>query len=239
VTLPQPGLWVFAVHYISTAQIADTTLSLNGPPPCKEGEAAPPNGHCMEIPMAENNVTLLITGEDGEHPTYYYRFVATHDQRLEVSLTTLNLTNLPFLYASRGQLPLTDGSNADITNCNGDYCAQVRRIHHNVTADPEEWFVTVFTSLGKSANSNMTFGIWWNETCVPDCTKNNRGQCRLDGTCDCLLDFEGIDCAKSDGLGAPYIVLIIIASLVVASAVVGFVAWAYMRRKRDNYETLA
>jgi len=43
----------------------------------------------------------------------------------------------------------------------------------------------------------------------------------------------------SKGLGPQYIVLIIIASLVVASAIIGFVAWAYMRRKRADYEIVS
>jgi len=236
-SLPLPGLWVFSVHHINTVDTTDGVLQLAGQKPCDVGSAAPPGKGCEPIPGTTNNVTLLMTGPGGTSPTFYFRFLATPAQRLEVSVTTTNGTLLPSLYASLGQLPSPDGMNADIVNCNRDYCSNIRSIALNVTT-PQEWFITVQTSLATAA-SNITFGIWWNQTCVPDCTKNNRGLCNPDGTCQCLMDFEGIDCAISDGLGAPYIVLIIIASLVVASAVVGFVAWAYMRRKRDNYETLA
>ena len=56
----------------------------------------------------------------------------------------------------------------------------------------------------------------------------------------CVSDYEGVDCATPSGamLGAQYIVLIIIASLVVASALIGFVAWAYMRRRRQQYQVV-
>lgn len=231
VDLPLPGTWVFAV-YRSADTAGAATLSVAGDS-CAVGHAGE---GCPEIAVAKSNVTLTLTAKAGHTPTYTYYFNASKTRPLFVSVTTFNQSFIPMLYASQGQLPAIDGSNAMISNCNRDYCSAVHSIFYNTTAEMEDWYITVHTVL---ETGNITFGIWFDENCVTDCTKNNRGQCLADGTCQCYLDFTGIDCAISEGLGAPYIVLIIIASLVVASAVVGFVAWAYMRRKRNDYETLS
>lgn len=137
--------------------------------------------------------------------------------------------------------------NTDVPNCNREYCDVVRSITFNVTEE-EDWYVAV---VNPHDTGNVTFGIWWNSSCVTGCVNENHGQCQLDGRCECEIDFEGIDCSvcmfftlfranfSAKGLGPQYIVLIIIASLVVASAIIGFVAWAYMRRKRANYEIVS
>jgi hypothetical protein len=46
----------------------------------------------------------------------------------------------------------------------------------------------------------------------------------------------GLDCQtpNENGLGSQYIVLIIIASLVLASSVIGFIVWLYMRRSKSK-----
>jgi len=125
---------------------------------------------------------------------------------------------------------------ADIINCNREFCNQVRSIEYNVT-DVEFWYIGIFSE----AAVPVTFAFWFNSTCIPDCQTDNHGQCSPDGSgrCICEIDYEGINCGKSKGLGPQYIVLIIIASLVVASAIIGFVAWAYMRRKRADYEIVS
>jgi hypothetical protein len=232
--IPHPGVWVFAVH---ATEAGSATFSLNGMV-CPDGEAGNP---CAKVPEAANKPAVVITSA-GEYATYYYHFQATVKQGLLVSITTdtPNHTNLPKLFATRDQLPDIEGKNADIKNCNGGYCSVVRSIAHNITAATsvdavEDWYIAVHTNL---TGGNTSFGIWFNTTCVAGCQTDNRGTCNDDGTCDCQIDYTGIDCSISKGLGPHYIVLIIIASLVVASAVIGFVAWAYMRRKRQNYEIL-
>jgi hypothetical protein len=226
--IPHPGTWVFGVH---STVAASAKFSIEETP-CPAGHAGFP---CADIPKAENKAQVVITST-GQLSTYYYYFRATKEQGLLVSITTENhtLTGIPSLYATRDQLPDLTGANADITNCNGGYCGSVRSIAHNVT-EPEDWFIAVHSN---QTGGNITFGIWFNTSCVAGCQTDNRGTCNDDGTCDCQIDYTGIDCSISKGLGPHYIVLIIIASLVVASAVIGFVAWAYMRRKRQNYEIL-
>ena len=79
------------------------------------------------------------------------------------------------------------------------------------------------------------------------------------GTCSCAAGFDLVDCSNSkwllnrsydhkltqffcllpavtSGLSPEMIVLIVMGALVVLSAVIGFVAWAYMRRKRGYEE---
>jgi hypothetical protein len=187
-----------------------------------------------------NNMSLTL--QHGEW--MYLRFPVYDGHALLVSVTTNNGSNIPNLYAGNGQIPVLNSAGevlADIYNCNRDYCSIVRSIVRNITkpkvgAEEEFWYIGIVAS---GAGANTTFGLWWNNSCVPGCDTDNHGECEENGRCQCEIDFEGIDCSVSKGLGPQYIVLIIIASLVVASAIIGFVAWAYMRRKRANYEIVS
>jgi len=223
---PRRGMWVFYVHAIATGTY-DFQIDEHV---CEPRMAGP----SCNIPVEDafNNMTLTITMDKGSK---YILFRTAADQGLVVSATTSNSSNIPFIYASRWQIPVvTDkGITADVMNCNRNYCSVVRSIAHNSTG--EDWYIIVEGSSGE----NVTYGLWFNTTCVPDCATENHGDCLDSGKCMCEIDYEGIDCSVSKGLGPQYIVLIIIASLVVASAIIGFVAWAYMRRKRANYEIVS
>jgi hypothetical protein len=223
---PRRGSWIFYVHAMANG----TYMFSVEEHLCSAGTAG---SDChLQIEPAFNNMSLTITPERGVR---YLRFRSTPQQGLLVSVTALNSTNIPFIYASRYQIPvLGKDVIADVRNCNRDYCSVVRSIAHNTTAE-EDWYIVVDASVA----GNTTYGLWFNTTCVPNCVEDSHGSCLDSGLCDCELDFEGIDCSISKGLGPQYIVLIIIASLVVASAIIGFVAWAYMRRKRANYEIVS
>jgi len=230
---PRQGLWVFSVHAAS-AGTADFKLN-----EFKCGGNSAGDGCMIHVRDPFTNMSLVITPEDG---WMYLRFVVDETMPLLVSITTNNGSNIPEMYASNGQIPvkLLDGTIlADIRNCNREYCDVVRSIVRNVTTPAagiiEDWYIAIFTTVP----GNTTFGLWFNTTCIPDCDTDNHGECEDSGRCLCEIDFEGIDCSISKGLGPQYIVLIIIASLVVASAIIGFVAWAYMRRKRANYEIVS
>jgi len=100
----------------------------------------------------------------------------------------------------------------------------------------QTWFI-----LARTNEINNTFGLWFDTVCAPACEQQNTGTCvssgAQTGVCICATSsLVGVDCTIRNGLGPEYIVLIIIAALVVASAVIGFVAWAYMRRKKFQYE---
>jgi hypothetical protein len=234
---PRQGLWVFSVHLASGAKPGKALFHLTE---FQCGEISAGNNCMIPVEKAHDNMTLTLV----EGHWLYLRFIVDDAHALLVSVTTGNGSGLPNLYAGRGQIPVHnqkgDAVIADIYNCNRDYCSTVRSIYRNMTAPvlagvPEVWYVGIYAA----APGNTTFGLWWNNTCVPGCASENHGECEDSGRCQCEIDFEGIDCSVSKGLGPQYIVLIIIASLVVASAIIGFVAWAYMRRKRANYEIVS
>jgi len=233
---PRQGVWVFAVHAATagTAEFRFTSFQ------CGTNSAG--EGCMIHVKPAFSNMSITITPEDG---WLYLRFPVMDKVPLLVSITTNNGSNIPYIYASNGQIPLrlpdpAGTIQADIHNCNREYCDVVRSIIRNITvplfaAGQEDWYIGIFSTVP----GNTTFALWFNDTCVPECDSDNHGECEPSGRCLCEIDFEGIDCSVSKGLGPQYIVLIIIASLVVASAIIGFVAWAYMRRKRANYEIVS
>jgi len=124
-------------------------------------------------------------------------------------------------------------------NCNFEYCDGAHIIKVNFTdakENPQVWYIGTYTG-----SENNTYGVWFDSACAQECTEQNTGTCQETypdyGKCVCATSsLTGVDCTIRTGLGPEYIVLIIIAALVVASAIIGFVAWAYMRRKRVQYE---
>lgn len=107
------------------------------------------------------------------------------------------------MFASRGQLPTKE--NADISNCNLNWCELVKTIKVDIGSESidEDWYVgvlvdqtedepTSFFSVAKP--KNITYGIWYNSTCVPGCKINKRGTCMDTGLCSCSIDYTGIDC---------------------------------------------
>jgi len=221
---PLVGTWVFAVHF--TKPFSGVTVEWE-PTVCAFPSAGPKCA--MHLENSFDNSSLIA--KPGVFQ--YYRFIATPAHGLLVSVTTNNGSDVPHLYASRGQIP--SAKSADITNCNREYCDQVRSIAHNVTME-EDWYIAVTASV---TTGNTTYAIWYGNNCIFGCEDQNHGECAPSGRCECEIDYEGIACEIPKGLGPQYIVLIIIASLVVASAIIGFVAWAYMRKKRANYEIVS
>jgi len=238
VVTPLPGVWVFSVH---SATAGTANFEFSGLP-CAMGTAGP---NCTTpVHDAFNNASYSI----GPEEWIYLRFESTHAQPLLFSVTTENSSFIPYIFATKGQIPamlpavgnqfnLVGRYSADIINCNRAHCDVVRSIMapNTTVGVTDEWFVGIYSPY----TASVVFAFWFNSSCIPNCETDNHGQCDVTGKCECEIDFEGIDCMISKGLGPQYIVLIIIASLVVASAIIGFVAWAYMRRKRADYEIVS
>lgn len=115
----------------------------------------------------------------------------------------------------------------------------------------------VFTSVIHDNSIN-----WFYLAVCPNNCGGDHGTCNTEGekmgTCSCAEGFTAIDCSEStcvsrfvrrsrvinvflsiaahSGLSPEMIVLIVMGALVVLSAVIGFIAWAYMRRKRGYDE---
>jgi len=171
---------------------------------------------------------------------YYFKINATVKSGVWISVRRINGTQMnvvnPLIFASLNQLP--QPNDADIGGCNQFYCDLVNVIHFNVTEN-QTWYVGIQNS--EVAFNGSKAGIWFNSICAPDC--QDHGTCADNGPqigfCDCIDGFIGVDCQLPNGFGPQFIVLIIIAVLVALTAVIGFGAWAYMRRKRGQYDIVS
>jgi len=166
----------------------------------------------------------------------YWRVIINENHtELWASVRSNSGVNFPNIYAAKGQLPTE--TNYDIKNCNFEFCDGAHIIYLNFTEGyPQTWYIGTTTPI-----INNTYGVWFDSVCAQECTEQNTGTCQQQdpgyGVCVCATSsLTGVDCTTRNGLGPEYIVLIIIAALVVASALIGFAAWAYMRRKRIAYE---
>jgi hypothetical protein len=184
----------------------------------------------------------LTTPSVGPFGYAYYKFTAFYPSTpfwISVGSSNYPVSASPFqVYVSLSQIPTPE--NYDLKGCNQPFCDSNIIINLNNTAlMGNQTFYVVITNL---LNATVNLGVWFNSICAPGCNSNGNGKCTEfgpgTGFCACLTqDWVGFDCntANEQGLPAQYIVLIIIASLVVASAIIGFIAWAYMQKKRSGY----
>jgi len=220
VVINYPKVGTYYVVIVASADdmiTVDTVVEV-----CPDGKGGP--GCSESYSWGVNNVSLTVGLSYS-----YFRVNVSQQVPLWFSVRSQNGTHNPVIFASRDQLP--QNNNADLQGCNQQFCDTVSSIRLNVTTN-QTWFISI------SGVNGTSYGLWFNSVCGPNCA--DHGDCVVQGPetglCDCVADFIGVTCQITNGLGAQYIVLIIIASLVVASAVIGFVAWAYMRRKRVQYE---
>jgi len=165
----------------------------------------------------------------------YYRFQASYPGNpFWVSVAT-DQPFIPEVYVSLNQIPTMQSYDAKY--CNQPYCNFSSII--NFSNSSLQGNLTFY--VGVYSQNTTSFGMWFGSVCAPGCDRN--GVCQLSGPqtgqCACPTDgsWKGYDCQTAVDIGIPaqYIVLIIIASLVVASAIIGFIAWAYMQKKRPGY----
>jgi len=196
-------------------------------------------GPTCQYPLAGVPPTPLLT--DVSLLTNQWSYYEVTTQPLWVNVYSANKVGTDFnVYVRAGTLP-AEGK-YDVMNCNAPgYCAYATVINLNNTLlpEPQTYFV------GVQALTNITYTIWWSSTCAPGCENaDESGVCNYNppniGFCSCEDGYKGFACTTPDGtLPTQYIVLIIIASLVVLSALIGFFAWAYMQRKREGYSSLS
>jgi len=159
----------------------------------------------------------------------------TNGNELWFNLGTHNTSGvMPNVFASLEQYP--QPGNADILSCNAEYCNKVNTIKFNSTR-AQTWFIGIQNTIG----NETWIGVWFNSLCAPGCAAH--GYCEmngpLQGQCQCIEGFIGVNCNTQNGIGPQFIVLIIIAFLVALTAVIGFGAWAYMRRKKNQYDIVS
>jgi len=200
-------------------------------------------GPYCNVSVAVPNMSKLDTPSIATANAWvYYQANITVGVPYNITVKATDQNIQPQVYVTRDQLP--NMNNKVISGCNSPYCTYATVIQltlSNTTNNQgyELWYV------GVTSPNTTTFGIWFGTACAPGC-QSPYGTCSTDpasyGQCSCTENlYLGLDCRtpNENGLQAQYIVLIIIASLVVVSAIIGFIAWAYMRRKRVGYEKVA
>jgi len=185
------------------------------------------NDSVTKIPKI-NSIFNKITVSPGQW--FYYQVIATPSRGMRVSVQPSS-TDQVEVYASLNQLPTY---NADIRGCNAQRCDPVIviKLDNGTLSSNQTWYI------GVTSKNPTNFGIWFESLCPPKCD-DPYGSCTETGACLCNSDYTGIDCQDNNGWQAQYVVLIIIAALVVSTAIIGLIAWAYMRKKKSHaYEQI-
>lgn len=217
---PRPGQYFLRVR--AAANVTNYTFTLRFEH-CTGTNLTGPG--CRNFYNVSN--TWLDVPTRGGVPRYWQLFVpANQVANVAIEPNDGDLWNYQ-LFVSMGQLP--QPGNADISNCYGGGCQGVLNINISLTSPIDQWwYVAVIPAL-----NNHSYGIWFDSLCAPGCEYH--GVCQLSGPlvgkCVCSADYIGAGCHLSNTLSAQYIVLIIIACLLFTSAIVGFIAQAYLKRK--------
>jgi hypothetical protein len=229
---PRVGSWFVRITYVPSVNMIKTVIDEKfnvsiETPPCPE------NGVGYQCDIASVAVPLNITyGNIKAMEKVIFKFDANATFPLWISVTPQNSDQaMPDVYASVGQIP--NEKIYDIKNCNRQDCTYANIIYLNDTniSPNNTWYIVI------TSPQNTSYAAWFSSPCLPGCSGDG-GICQPEkGLCKCNADYSGLLCADYNptGIQPQYIVLIIIASLVVASAIIGFIAWAYMQKKRQGY----
>lgn len=229
-----PGTWYAAVR-AATGATADVMLTVMECEPDKTGP------HCSLNVTAPGASKTTVGTVSVDVNMQVYKYYATVGNPLWVSVLSAigGKNETPSVIVGRGYYPTSVNALGALLDCNRDTCnTNSIKLDNSTASANETWFIVVIRNPNSSQNET-TFGLWFNSDCAPTCQIPN-GECGTTpdsiGICQCTFDYTGrIDCSTlRPGLRAQYIVLIIIAALVLASAVIGFVAWAYMRRSSNK-----
>lgn len=237
VSLPRPAAW-----YLRVLQDAEPTLNVTVTvhvDDCRDSVTQGPE--CAVNVSALTAERATVVESLAADAVAYFALNTSALHMLWVSVYAPDAPTQPTLALTRGNLPAPD--DADVRACNRAACAvpSIAVPNASLSSAAPLWYVAV-----RAPNATLAHvGVWVSSLCAPGCeahgTCNSEGVDGALGVCECVADYEGVDCSTPSGamLGAQYIVLIIIASLVVASALIGFVAWAYMRRRRQQYQVVS
>jgi len=230
---PVVGNWYFAVEVANPTSMAPTSVVGN----CVNNTAGVNCNlnvlNANALPKLYNAAKFTKAGDMN-----IYAFSNTSYQSLYVSLNDQAATKRAMIYASWNRVPLLVGGKMvgnDISGCNNQYCAKVQSISARnafMNRDNGTWYITVVA--GRDAND---YSIWFNFICPSNCS--GFGVCQTTGdsfgVCKCEDNYDGLQCNPNNML-IEYIILIIIAALVLVSALLGLIAWAYMRRRAQYVE---
>jgi len=239
VNSPTPGYWIVSV---SSASPAVVTVQNSSTSTCPKGKFGP---DCADASISNASAYDELYKKDETVKANAVNYYVLYNKQVNDLLVSIKLSDKDApatLYASFGRIPVSVGgmmSGFDLQDCNVPQCSPTVRslslqnaktVTLNITG---EWFIAV-----KGGSKDSSYLIWFNYVCPNNCS--TKGKCHSEtgdkfGTCDCNENFEGITCSDNN-MFIEYIILIIIAALVLVSALLGLIAWAYMRRRSQYVE---
>jgi len=174
----------------------------------------------------------------------YYAIVNVPQNSLSASLWDNVADKKASIAASFNRIPTYMGGkwSADLSTCNIEFCPKVQVLSTKGYSPSQQfgaamngtWYVAV--AAGRDSND---YTFWFDNVCPNNCSGSN-GNCQTGsdnyGVCACNQNFEGLSCKQGSNQFIEYIILIIIAALVLVSALLGLIAWAYMRRRAQYVE---
>lgn len=234
---PAPGDYLIAALLAGNANSTD--FSFEATPKMCNASANVAGPDCttsvVELGSASGQ---LYDGTAGSDMVYYKLKVdLVNKTRLSFSVASKTAAPTPLVYVRWGNLP--DKDTYDYVGCSTEYCAVNQVDLEILSGSAGDWYIGVVAAPNTS--DAYAFGIWHGSVCPNNCG-GDHGKCNTEGekmgTCTCTEGFTAIDCSETahSGLSPEMIVLIVMGALVVLSAVIGFIAWAYMRRKRGYDE---
>jgi hypothetical protein len=241
VPAPISGNWYIAVVRTSGSS---STYNLTGAvTTCQNSSQAGPDCSSDFAPFLGNvsaNAAGNAVSKNVTNGLTLFRIArATVSSRLFVGVSGLRPSKFPAnvtLYLSVGGAPTT--SSLIWAGCDEGPCSvvQAANFSSNFLVQGDIWIGVA------NANASEMVIAWRDSPCANNC--NNQGTCETDtandkfGQCSCQNLYEGVDCSvKPTGLPIQVIVLIIIGSLLLLTALVGLIAWIVSRRsQRAGYQ---
>eukprot|EP01122_Echinamoeba_exundans_P005647 TRINITY_DN157_c0_g1_i1.p1 TRINITY_DN157_c0_g1~~TRINITY_DN157_c0_g1_i1.p1 ORF type:complete len:553 (-),score=134.02 TRINITY_DN157_c0_g1_i1:25-1683(-) len=245
VVIPAPlvGNW-----YIALNSTAGPNMYINATiaGPCPNGTAGPQctsdfapflgnvssvsGAASLKLNQSANGLTLFRLARSSLNSTFLVSVAGSRGDKSQANYT---------LYLAVGGAP---NPNTPIwTGCTSGQCGFVQSAS----------FSSAFTVAGdlwvgvQSTNASAdTLLVWRESTCANDCS--GKGDCVSDttkatyGLCACGNSYSGADCSIAPtGLPIQVIVLIIIGSLLLLTAIIGVLAWIISRRgQRAGYQSV-
>jgi hypothetical protein len=230
---PAPGDYLIGAMLAGNANGTDFSFEASAKVCNASANVAGPDCDTSVVELASAS-GQLYDGTAGPSMVYYKLKVdLLNKTRLSFSVASKTSAPTPRVYVRWGNLP--DENNYDYVGCSTEYCAVNQVDLEILTGSAGDWYIGV--SAAPNTSDSYAFGIWHGSVCPNNCG-GDHGTCNTEGekmgTCSCAEGFTAIDCSETahSGLSPEMIVLIVMGALVVLSAVIGFIAWAYMRRKR-------